>query len=441
MKCQNGMATLLVTVMLLVVSLLFSLASYKNVFYQIKRTQNEVVTQKAFWAAEGGLECGFSTMAISPNPQNADQAGFFPAGCTTDLGVGITATKVGSDFLLASTHTGLANVTIKKAVSISPTPSFKSGAIQTGSNMHANSSLTFYNPDPGNLVDGGWECVALRYRGEYKVNASITNMGLTAAPNDSFDAQGKDCLSTHRTNGFTPLSDFVQDPGLSPFEDFYGVTDSNHNDVRDTKFDIVIKETANAPAEGSMTEYSGIKGCATAINNALAAGKESIWIEGNCELAGADYASVVTASNKVDGVMILVHDGLFSLFPQPVTNDAGKSLKYEGIMFHYNLDYNYNFDDWNGSEAYDHLTHIPSIFGDAVNLASYYLHGALNIRGGVILDAKHFDTASDSYISQNALLNDSFGMTFYATYFSKFAGNGGGGSGQVKWIEGSWNDI
>lgn len=54
MNSQKGMATLLVTSMLLVVSLLFSLASYKNVFYQIKRTQNEVLVRKAHWLAEGG---------------------------------------------------------------------------------------------------------------------------------------------------------------------------------------------------------------------------------------------------------------------------------------------------------------------------------------------------------------------------------------------------
>ena len=64
MKRQRGLATLLVTVMLLVVSLIFSLSSYKNIFYQIKRTQNEVMARKAHWLAEGGLECGFSKVML-----------------------------------------------------------------------------------------------------------------------------------------------------------------------------------------------------------------------------------------------------------------------------------------------------------------------------------------------------------------------------------------
>lgn len=59
---QSGMTTLLITSMLLIVALLFSLASYKNLFYQIKRTQNEVLARQAHWAAEGGLECGYSLL-------------------------------------------------------------------------------------------------------------------------------------------------------------------------------------------------------------------------------------------------------------------------------------------------------------------------------------------------------------------------------------------
>lgn len=74
MHKQQGMATLLVTTMVLVVSLLFSLASYKNVFYQIKRAQNEVMARKAHWLAEGGLECGFAELRVTG--QSPTEPGF-----------------------------------------------------------------------------------------------------------------------------------------------------------------------------------------------------------------------------------------------------------------------------------------------------------------------------------------------------------------------------
>lgn len=429
MNRQRGLATLLVTTMILVVSLVFSLASYKNLFYQIKRTQNEVMARKAHWLAEGGVECGLSTIFNSSTPQNADQAGFFPNSCMSSLGVDLTAVKNGMNYELTSNYSNLSTAIIKKSVRISST-SGKSGAIRTGSNMYSWSSLTIYNPEPGEKKGSGWECVAVRYRDKYEPTGSITNFGLLATPNPSFDPQGKDCLTTHKTtwNGVGDLkSDFVHDPSMSPFEDFFNVDDKQHNEIRDGYFDVVLTKGKN---------FKGISDCGKEITDALNNGNEKIWVEGSCEVAGDDYISVVNESNRLDGVLILVHDGMFSLFPKP--GGESDSKKYNGLLFHYNIDYKYNFDDWEGSEAYKHLSHSSSDFGDKVHLASYYLHGALNINGGVILDAKHYDTSSKKYISQNALLYDSFAMTYNGNYFSKFEGGGGN---VVNLIEGSWHDF
>ncbi|MZG79220.1 hypothetical protein E5N05_01065 [Photobacterium sp. CAIM 1938] len=68
---QSGMTTLLITSMLLIVALLLSLGSYKNLFYQIKRTQNEVLARQSYWLAEGGLECGYSII-VNNNDKDAD---------------------------------------------------------------------------------------------------------------------------------------------------------------------------------------------------------------------------------------------------------------------------------------------------------------------------------------------------------------------------------
>lgn len=54
---QQGVATLLITSILLSVALVITLGSYKTLFYQIKRAQNEVKARKEYWLAEGGLEC------------------------------------------------------------------------------------------------------------------------------------------------------------------------------------------------------------------------------------------------------------------------------------------------------------------------------------------------------------------------------------------------
>lgn len=56
----RGLATLLVTALLLIVVLLVTLGASKTLLYQIKRAQNEVKARQDFWQAEGGLECAFS---------------------------------------------------------------------------------------------------------------------------------------------------------------------------------------------------------------------------------------------------------------------------------------------------------------------------------------------------------------------------------------------
>ncbi|WP_233263839.1 hypothetical protein [Vibrio vulnificus] len=50
---EQGAATLLVTSVLLIAALMATLGSYKTLFYQIKRAQNEVLSRQSYWKAEG----------------------------------------------------------------------------------------------------------------------------------------------------------------------------------------------------------------------------------------------------------------------------------------------------------------------------------------------------------------------------------------------------
>ncbi|MGF1681022.1 hypothetical protein [Photobacterium minamisatsumaniensis] len=429
MNKQKGFTTLLVTAMLLIAALLFSLASYKSVFYQIKRAQNEVMARKAHWLAEGGVECAFAEVKASGLMPNDP---IYPNDCAAEIAdtsinfAFMSSNKFSIEASASPDSIAKANVTKSAELALSG----KSGAIQTGSNMYAHSSLRFYYPDPGVWTEDGWQCVALRYRNEYFPNASVVNSGLADLP------KGKNCLPDYMTNG-TGLAalknDFVHDPNLSPFENFFDIADADHDDVKNKKFDVVITEKTSP--SGSL-EYSGMSNCGKAIKDALSSGHESVWVEGHCELSGNDYVDIVKASNESDGIMILIHDGMFSLYPEKVAGNDG-DLNYQGMIFHYNYEYNYNFNDWAGSEAQKQLTHIPSVFGENVHLASFYLHGALNLDGGLILDAKHYDSTSKKYISQNALLNDSFAMTYNETYFTKFSNN----NNDVRWVKGSWHDF
>ncbi|OAN14244.1 hypothetical protein A3K86_11745 [Photobacterium jeanii] len=431
---QRGAITLLVTTMVAVASLLFSLASYKNVFYQIKRTQNEVLTSQAHWKAEGGLECGYTTMKNSSNPENADLPVFFPAGCDSELGIDLKATKepTTSNIILSSSFSDRAKKIIERTVIVKSNNN-SSGVLQTGSNMYTHSSIEIKKPDPGKEQSVGWECIAVKYRGVFSPTGSIINKGLSHINNDSFDRKGKDCLSTHMTNsggGQNLLKDIVKDENMSPFKDFFGVSDAEHNKARDDKFDIILTDTSTG-GKGE-NPYNGFAGCGPKIVEAMQKGHDAVWVEGHCDINAADFQKIVTLSQKLDGAMLLVHDGLFSIYPN---SNANADNKFQGIIFHYNVDYKVNFADWNKSQAYSQLSHIPSVFGDNVKEASYFQRGSLWVSGGLILDAKHQESGKNK--AQNALLDTSSVITYNGKHFKKF----GGGGTEIKWLEGSWNDF
>ncbi|MGR5266094.1 hypothetical protein ACPV38_19195, partial [Photobacterium damselae] len=62
MRKQHGAAALLVVSVLLVAALMMSLGSYKSLFYQIKRANNQLEARQEHWRAEGGLECVYSNV-------------------------------------------------------------------------------------------------------------------------------------------------------------------------------------------------------------------------------------------------------------------------------------------------------------------------------------------------------------------------------------------
>lgn len=67
---RKGAVTLLATSVLVTAALIMSLASYKVLFYQIKRAQNEIKARQAHWLAEGGIECGYAYIQLNPEQLN-----------------------------------------------------------------------------------------------------------------------------------------------------------------------------------------------------------------------------------------------------------------------------------------------------------------------------------------------------------------------------------
>ncbi|ELV7517547.1 hypothetical protein QMU85_002551, partial [Photobacterium damselae] len=160
---QQGMSTLLITSMLLVVALIFSLASYKNLFYQIKRTQNEVLARQAHWAAEGGLECGFAEISNKSDVNTSlDKCKTVIDGQPLTLSI---STNDGRSLLTSETNNKYKKIT-KTIVSGGAR---SSGVIKSTADLYFKGEHVYYADPNVKLADNTWACLILRYKNNFYI--------------------------------------------------------------------------------------------------------------------------------------------------------------------------------------------------------------------------------------------------------------------------------
>ncbi|EMV9317238.1 hypothetical protein AADU72_004592 [Vibrio vulnificus] len=406
---QRGAVSLFVASILLIAALAMSLASYRNLFFQIKRAQNEIDSRKAHWLAEGGVECAFALVAsMNSTPTN------FSDCAKPSLTISLNSPS-------STKHTITANISgTKVKKSYSKGFNSRGGAIQSSADLYFHTSTTFSTPDPGELTVDGWECVALRYKNQWAFHGSITNSGVVHGdtPYAGFNNQGKDCRTDHKTNvansSQATQRDFLKDTSMNLFYDFFGVKPDEHNKVRDNGIFTQISNHAND--------------CGTAIKDKITQGKLHIWVEGSCEIKADEYEALATASMATDGVLILVHDGVLSLMGG---GTGGEKIK--GILFHFNYEFlpQINGTHWNNLDAKNALyppgTVNRNFPTDYLNKATFYQHGAFTMTGGQILDLN----------GQAALFYTSLNMRYNGDVFSSVFDP----LAQPRWVKGSWHDF
>ncbi len=402
MKHQQGISSLMVVSLLLVAVLMLSLASYRQVFLQIKLAKNQVQSAQQRWQAEGGLECAFAQMMEGEWNQNSWHQ------CGGDSSVFVDKVDV-SDGVYQLTSI-FKNQRLNKNVSVG---GGVKGALQSSANIAMHASLAISTPEPGKLTSVGWECTAITYRDKLHIPAGLVNQGVIHgdAPWAGFDAQGKDCVSTHLTNGTNLRSDIVKNANVKPFESYFNVPVDEFASVRDSgKFKRL--EGSGAPKV--------LANCGKKITDQIDAGHEFVWVEGGCEIKASDYSSITAASQNTDGVLLVVHDGPMSLM--------GGGAIFKGSMVHFNTSYTPKLSDWAGFEAYTYLNHASPVFdGEHINSASFYQHGAFNFSGGQLFDSpEHFALFFASY-------NMRFNRDVVEHARSQLV--------KPRWQKGSWRDF
>ncbi|MEF1207502.1 hypothetical protein, partial [Photobacterium damselae] len=329
---QQGMSTLLITSMLLVVALIFSLASYKNLFYQIKRTQNEVLARQAHWAEEGGLECGFAAIQDAGSISGASSTF---NDCESLLN--LSKLEIDSNNIITSNDKIFIEKEIRKKVKVQRRSS--TGAIKSSSDMYINGSTLFETVDPGELTSDGWECVAIRYKNIFHARSGGTNYGVKITkPYNDFNHNQKDCKESNKTNiaSSSPfLNDFIHDGNLEPFQDLFNVPRSDWNKVKNDLNFYVIDDIGTDGNYNLVDGNKVISDCGKKIANEIESNSNRrLWVDGSCEIKDTEIAELNTAiSNNSAPVLILVHDGIFAI------NTGGTGVSINGMLYHLNTSF------------------------------------------------------------------------------------------------------
>ncbi|OEF28578.1 hypothetical protein [Vibrio rumoiensis] len=431
---QKGASSLLFTGLLLIAALTLSLASYKATFFQAKRIQNEIEARQNTWLGEGAIECAFAKAQADRNLSDLMQADYLKEDCLEPLN--LTSINIsdlgGKKYLVSPIVQSTANQnTVHKVMNFSNNR--LAGAIQSTADLFTQASTTISPPDPGVETEAGWECVAVRFKSIFSPGAGVNNQGVGATiepPYTGFDNNGKDCLDSHKTRSASEQhqkQDLMQDPDLKPFEAMFEVSKEKWQQVRDNpKYNFVIVY-GNTAIDGSLA--ARVSECGQKVKELVQLGHTHIWIEGSCEIGGSDLSTMAQSSQRTDGVLLLVHNGVFSLIG---------SGNFKGVLFQFNDGFQPSSADWNGLDANHHLSspgvtvfdhQLKKSYGTpypAANTAAYYQSGSFNFTGGQFLDMD----------GQLALFHDSLNFSYNEDVIDAVFG-----STPPSWLKGSWRDF
>ena len=440
MRRNKGVATLFVTSLLLVAALIIALGSYRGLFYQIKRAQNEVIARQNHWAAEGGLECVY-TQAMRFNRVPSDVS-----LCKNLLGLTDLSIAVGSPNIIAATSGYLHLNKAFSAPNVSST-----GAIRSTSDLVINGSYTS-SPDPGkSLGNNLWECTAVRYFNYFYATSYNTHHPYQPVkPYQSFPSSENTnfqmCHAANYSFGITDLADtaedYTQDTAMDPFKDVFDVAREDWFDVMsDNTLFGYVPYSLNSQTLSSVTDL-GAPGfnaqCAEQIVQNIEQGRDVIWVYGGCEINDSDFDSISSAINTHlnDGIILVVHNGILS-----VTG----SQDFNGMLYHFLSDEFKDSDDkvldltgWDQTENDTGTNGAASVLDGVINALSgtvtmpktkigYFQNGAFNPSGGYVMDGP------GTFAVFNASLAFTYNRDVIDAPLRKFK--------QVKWYRGSWNDL
>lgn len=446
-KHQQGMMSLLITSLLLICALLFSLGSSKQVFHQIKRAQNELLSRQAFWAVEGALECAFTELkqeTIKPI-----DSGF--SGRCIDLDSNPSPILTidhfplidANEYLLTSTFDdGDVIKTVNKRVS------YVGGGIlstiETSASVELTGSQHFVPNKTNNIAsDGNYECKSIISGGSVSYVSSggtdehflTTDASVASHAGGPLAAVSFSCNSAYRSNLFDPPTvpgypsgitvpikglDIEENATVDAFKAIFGQniseSDSVKEDFNSDPIGIVIGGGTNDKTSGGW-----VKNCHNLVANAYSSGKRRIWVDGSCALSGNPFGDKIEKTDD-EAVQFVVFDGL--LLMEAVSHFNGLIYQYVNVGFNVNNGWLDLFDS-------NSLIGVsPGGFQRHHIVSGDYDNTILSVRGSVYIDGGVGIDAISRTITINGAIIPSYNK-----------GKSGKHVTGLEWKKGSWHDF
>ncbi|MDW6003330.1 hypothetical protein [Vibrio mangrovi] len=317
---QQGIATLLLTALMLSIALMVVGRSALITRYQLADVQQEIKRSQSFWKAEGELEC------LWTQERSAYAKETLPVQCQQ---VKHETRFLPPDKKLFTVTAG--TTTLQKYYRLS-LPDL-SGVVKATSHLILTDNASFA-PDPGHqLPDGRWACVVLRYKYDFSA-PSVTTYHPEQLPYPlyrGFPSQTEQrCAGQYHTvasRAQAAKSDYLYTPTLSPFRDLFGVDVQQWFQVMSHPRIGRVPESLDNSVTGQFryTDSSQLPvsrlnpDCATQIEDVISHGKMIIWVYGGCVLSDPDIQQinrVIQAKFPQQGIILLIQDGLVGIKSQ-----------------------------------------------------------------------------------------------------------------------------
>ncbi|MCF7354242.1 hypothetical protein [Vibrio sp. CK2-1] len=409
---QRGAATLLVAVLLLASVLVLSLASYKGVFFQAKRAQNEVEARQLHWKGEGRLECVMAKVVqTSPSPIS----GINFSNCDNSSNINISPVTGHPNLYIVTSNES--NYLVSKVIKVPK--SGATGALMANADLYLQGTSSI-RPQPIELLGSNYSCVSARYSQNIFVNGNW----VTSIPQGTSNI-GCDAIYTSTVTGSTPPAhlseandqnellddgidessfkeDFLFTENLDPFQELFGVPRNEYTSIKQQFYQV----------NGSSMCSGATCTCDENIANAINDSEVLIWVNGSCDLGSA---SAIADEDTSEGIILVVENGLLA---------TTGSVPFDGVLFQFIHGISFDIDMWDGFSG--------ESFVDSVNVQTgivpvIFMAGSKVPDGLLVIDAP----------GNIGVINGSISLSYNKSKIENPLGQ----LLKPKWLKGSWNDF